>query len=105
MAALEKELYTKESLLNNYKVFPNFLQAVVNDKSGESFSDITDLQNRFKSLKNENNMLIRTKRSLQQQLDQAKVREKKNLNNLQNKLYEKQRDMQELQKEIESLSG
>lgn len=56
---LKRELERKENQLNSYKKFTNFLQSVVNDKSGESFNDITDLQNRFKSLKNENNMLIR----------------------------------------------
>lgn len=93
---MKNDLEYKEEQLNQYRKFTNFLQSVVNDKSGESFNDITDLQNRFKSLKNENKLLIQQKRKLQYQLDQAKFNEKKRLNNLQNKLYDKQREMQDL---------
>lgn len=52
-----KERDETQDLLNQYSKFPNFLDEVV--KQDENFIDKTDLQNRFKSLKNENNMLIR----------------------------------------------
>ena len=55
----EKEFAETEDLLNKYKIFHQFLLSVVSDKSDENFNDIPDIQNRFKSLKNENNMLIR----------------------------------------------
>jgi regulator of replication initiation timing len=77
---------------------------VVNESknsSGEQFENITDLQNRFKSLKNENNMLIMRKRNLQKQLEEAKIRDRNNFNQLENILYEKQSYMQDLQLEIE----
>ena len=48
----------KKQQLNDYKEFTLFLQKVVEDKSVESFNDITDLRNRFKSLQDENNMLF-----------------------------------------------
>ena len=43
MKQLTQDLMTKEDQLHSYKKFTNFLQSVVNDKSGESFNDITDL--------------------------------------------------------------
>ena len=49
----------KEKLLEGYRIFPDFLEKVISDKTNESFLDITDLQNRFKSLKSENNTLVR----------------------------------------------
>ena len=52
----EVELQEKQEDLDRHKIFSNFLQSVVNDKSGdnEGFSEIIDLQNRFISLKDEN---------------------------------------------------
>lgn len=43
LKSLKTELEKKDEQLKKYKKFTNFLQSVVNDKSGESFNDITDL--------------------------------------------------------------
>lgn len=53
-------LEEKEADLERHKIFSNFLESVVQDKSGdkEGFESIADLQNRFKSLKNENKNLL-----------------------------------------------
>jgi len=64
---LEKRLHSKQIILqekeadlNRHRIFSTFLTSVVEDKSGdkEGFSSISDLQNRFKSLKNENKQLM-----------------------------------------------
>ena len=54
------QLQEKESDLKRHRIFSTFLESVVQDKSGdkEGFNDIEDLQNRFKSLKNENKQLM-----------------------------------------------
>lgn len=56
----ERILKEKQEDLDRHKKFSEFLESVVNDKSGdkEGFNDIEDLQNRFKSLKNENKQLM-----------------------------------------------
>ena len=53
----------KESDLKRHKIFSTFLESVVQDKSGdkEGFTDIGDLQDRFRNLKTENNTLMRRK--------------------------------------------
>jgi hypothetical protein len=60
LAEKEQQLEEKESDLQRHKIFTTFLESVVNDKSGdkEGFVSIQDLQNRFKSLKNENKQLV-----------------------------------------------
>jgi len=56
----ENMLQEKEEDLQRHKIFSTFLESVVQDKSGdkEGFSEIEDLQKRFKSLKNENKQLM-----------------------------------------------
>lgn len=60
LANKEKILKDKEEDLDRHKIFSDFLNKVVEDKSGdkEGFESIADLQNRFKSLKNENKRLL-----------------------------------------------
>ena len=63
---------------------------MVKDKSGdkEGFVDIADLQDRFKSLKNENKQLVQRKVSINNEMEDARSREKNKLNELKNTLYE-----------------
>jgi hypothetical protein len=63
---------------------------VVNDKTGdkEGFVDIVDLQDRFKSLKNENKQLVNRKFLINKDMEEARSREKNKLNELKNTLYE-----------------
>lgn len=85
----------REAELERHRIFSQFLEAVVHDKSGdkEGFSDIMDLQNRFKSLKNENQQLLYRKREIEEEMKEAKIREQRQLNELKNNLYEQQRNM------------
>lgn len=61
LAERQASLSSEEEDLKRHKIFTNFLQAVIIDKSGdnETFSGLEDLQNRFTSLKGENEHLRR----------------------------------------------
>ena len=100
-------LAEKEAELERHRIFSQFLDAVVQDQSGdkEGFSDIMDLQNRFKSLKNENQQLLQRKRQIEEEMKEAKVREQRRLSELKNTLYEQQRNMQNIQSELEEISA
>ena len=76
--------------LKRHEKFSEFLESVVKDKSGdkEGFEDIEDLQKRFKSLKNENKLLVQRKASINKEMEEARAREKNKLNELKNTLYE-----------------
>jgi len=56
-------LAEREEELKKHIKYSSFLDKVVADKSGdkEGFSDILDLQNRFRSLKKENSNLLSRK--------------------------------------------
>ena len=97
----------KESDLKRHKIFSTFLESVVQDKSGdkEGFTDIGDLQDRFRNLKTENNTLMRRKTQINIDMEEARIREKDNLNELKNMLYGLQRKMQSTQSELEVISG
>ena len=76
--------------LKRHEKFSEFLESVVKDKSGdkEGFTDIADLQDRFKSLKNENKQLVQRKSNINKEMEEARSREKNKLNELKNTLYE-----------------
>lgn len=59
LAERQQRLANEEEDLKRHKIFTGFLQAVIDDKSGdkESFSGLEDLQNRFTSLKDQNKQL------------------------------------------------
>lgn len=96
-----------------HKIFSHFLESVVNDNSGqnEGFDGIEELQARFKSLKNENKnlmkrvsaiqiiltndllLLFKQKKLINEQMEEARTREKTQLNELKETLYERQREM------------
>jgi len=64
--------------MKRHKVFQEFLENVVSDKSGdkEGFVDITDLQDRFRSLKTENNNLLYRKQNLNREMEETRLGEK-----------------------------
>lgn len=70
----QEQLEQKEAELESHRIFSQFLEAVVQDKSGdkEGFVDILDLQNRFKSLRNENGQLLKRKKQIETQMKEAK---------------------------------
>lgn len=86
----EETLAEKEQDLARHKIFSTFLESVVQDKSGdkEGFTEIDDLQKRFKSLKNENKQLMLRKAAINKQMEEARVYEKERLNSLKNTLYD-----------------
>lgn len=121
LAQKDVQLREKEKDLERHKIFSNFLDQVVQDKSGdkEGFNDILDLQDRFMSLKNENKKLMQKvsfismfgllfilvqKKQINIETDEAKQREKTKLNELKNTLYEQQKKMQNIQDEITEIS-
>lgn len=59
LAAKQQNLEEKDRDLQRHRIFSTFLESVVHDKSGdkEGFNGIDDLQDRFKSLKSENQNL------------------------------------------------
>ena len=83
----------KEADIARHKVFTSFLEDVVKDKTGtsECFSDINDLQGRYKNLKNENKNLIQRKVQINNQMEEIKALEKKKMNELKNQLFEETR--------------
>lgn len=91
-------LQEKEEERKRHDNFTQFLIDVVNMKDGdkEGFESIPDLQNRFKSLKNENKQLRDRKAQINREMEQARQDEKNKLNELNTLLYEKQRKMQEI---------
>lgn len=97
----------KERDLQRHRIFSTFLESVVQDKSGdkEGFTGIEDLQDRFTSLKNENKTLMTRKQAINQEMEEARAREKNKLNELKNTLYEQQRKMQTIQSELEVISA
>ena len=68
-------LEEKDAELERHKIFAQFLDAVVEDKSGdkETYSDTMDLQTRFKSLKDENAKLLARKRQIEEEMKEAKA--------------------------------
>lgn len=75
------------------------------DGDKEGFESIPDLQNRFKSLKNENKQLLDRKAQINKEMEEARQDEKKRLNELNTHLFDKQRKMQEIQSELEQISA
>lgn len=105
----EKEQYLEEKNrdLQRHRIFSTFLESVVHDKSGdkEGFTGIDDLQDRFKSLKSENKTLMSRKQAINQEMEEARAREKSKLNELKATLYDQQRKMQTIQSELEVISA
>jgi len=83
------------------------LENVVSDKSGdtEGFTDIVDIQNRFKSLKNENDNLRDRKAALNKETEDTRKGEKTTLNRLKNELYDYQRQMQHIHAGLEEIAS
>jgi hypothetical protein len=67
----------------------------VNVQGGENegFDGISDLQNRFKSLKYENKKLVQRKKAINEDMEKARAKEKTKLNELKDTLYDRQREM------------
>lgn len=76
--------------MERHRVFQEFLESVVKDNSGdkEAFVDISDLQDRFRSLKNENDNLLHRKQGLNKEMEDTRKGEKIRLNELNNELYD-----------------
>lgn len=54
----------------------------------EGFADVTELQYRFISLKEENKQLIQKKAKINKEMEDARAQERIKLNDLENELYE-----------------
>lgn len=107
LGSKENELEQKKLDFEKHKIFSHFLDAVVNDHSGENegFDGIEELQSRFKSLKSENKNLQTKKRDINEQMEEARALEKRRLNDLKETLYNKQREMQAIQGTLEEISA
>lgn len=78
----KENLRRKEEEKRQLEKFNNFLESIVQDKSGQGgppgttqereFADIEALQNRFKNLKTENDKLMKRKALINQEMEKAR---------------------------------
>ena len=105
-SSIEKKKLTVEERkqqLESHQVYTNFLQDVVADKALGDNQNIEWLRGRFINLKNENKKLKNRKASINQDMEDIKEQERQTLGKMTAQLYEKQKKMQKLQKEIEKI--
>ena len=115
----EQVLVQKQQQLKTHKQFTDFLERVVKDKqlseikekkSGEAGKgDDTDykinwLRNQFINLKNENKKLKERKRRIDSEMEAVVERERQELLQMTNKMYQRSQDMQKIQNEIEKIT-
>ena len=94
----------KKRELERHKKFNDFLEGVVNDKSdSKEFGQIEDLQTRFINLKSANQKLMEKKQAINKEMEDARAKEVRKVEELKNALYEKQREMHKLQQELEKV--
>lgn len=101
----KENLRRKQEEQRQLQKFNEFLESIVQDKSGgnggagqggagsgsgetREFEDIEALQNRFKNLKTENEKLMKRKQAINKEMELARQQEATKLSELQNTLYE-----------------
>lgn len=100
------KLENRKRELDNLKKYTDFLDKVVsNNKDGDEQNNlgIEGLRGRFINLKNENKKLNERKKAINDRMEQVKDDERNQLAQMTAELYEKQKEMAQLQTDIEGI--
>ena len=101
------DLLLQKDQLNSHQAYTEFLKTVVTnnalgmDNGQEQSNGIDALRSRFINLKNENKKLKMRKREIDQEMERIRASEQEQLNKMTGILYNKSREMQDLQRQIE----
>jgi len=100
-----QDLEVQKEQLESHRKFTEFLEAVVKNNAlgganGEQ-QTIDMLRGRFINLKTENKKLKHRKSAIDNEMEQVRIHEREQLSQMTNVLYNKSKEMQQLQKQIE----
>lgn len=103
-----RELERRKQQLQNHKKFTEFLESAVEsqrEENGETSTDggIDALRARFLNLKNENKSLREKKQTIQDEMELVRAKEREELTGMTRVLYERGKEVQKLQREIEDI--